>query len=100
MSCGDMDAALSWNPEKPLLLESWRHAFLPNLHAQAANQLHPAFLCRSILSLDPGHPREAGNAHKWEASESGPGYALPSLEARFWAQPLQAKCHSSASVHA
>lgn len=39
-SCGDMDAALSWNPEKPLLLESWRHAVLPNLHAQAANQLH------------------------------------------------------------
>ena len=38
--CGDMDAALSWNPEKPLLLESWRHAVLPNLHAQAANQLH------------------------------------------------------------
>ena len=42
VSWGDMDAALSWNPEKPLLLESWRHAVLPNLHAQAANQLHPA----------------------------------------------------------
>ena len=65
VSCGDMDAALSWNPEKPLLLESWRHALLPNLRAQAVDQVRPTCLCSSPLSLDPGHPRVADHALKW-----------------------------------